>query len=173
MTPRITVSVVVLVLCSQCYVLLNSCMHSVLCNLFWWQAFRMYHCIYYLHICVLSMHANILWFGHLFILQFYTALFVCTANRFSLCLHLVYTVWPLFSSFTLFSLGNHFLLPSTCTLLFGKKTQLFFSLWLTSSFIGYRWWEVFWSGELFQVMLWIREVNSCDYTPVIQERLQC
>lgn len=96
---------------------------------------------------------------------------VCIANRFSLCLHLVYTVWPLFSSFTAFSLGNHFLLPSTCTLLFGKN-QLYFSLWLPVS-------SVLDTGKIFglknyfkgTVVLWARELNSCHYTPMIQERL--
>lgn len=76
------------------YIFLTSYAHSVLCNLFWWQAFRTYDCIYYLHICVSSMHSNIPWAGHLhFILH---SLYVLQIGLASVCIQ-SNTVWPLFS----------------------------------------------------------------------------
>lgn len=88
----------------------------------------MYDYIYYLHIYVLSMPGNIPWAGHLhfilhslYVLQISLASVCIQPTWFDLCLAV------LFSSFTAFSLGNHFHLPSIHTLLFGKK-HLYFSL---------------------------------------------
>lgn len=163
------------------YIFLNSRVHSVLCNLFWWQAFKKYDCVYYLHIYVLPMHGNIPWAGYLpFILHS-----VCIVNRFSPCLHselqFDLCLAVLFSNFTAFSLGNNFHLLSTCPLLFGKKkkktkTNLCFSLWQTFSFVCL----LSMLGcflvqktisEMCTAVLWERELNSYDSILMIQKRL--
>lgn len=130
-------------------------------------------CIIYMYVCYLCMLIFLGLATFLYCSFLLHSLYLCTANRFSLCLHLVYTVWPLFSSFTAFSLGNHFLLPSTCTLLFGKNlSSISHCDWPPVS-------SVIDAGKFFGLenyfkgigMLWVGEVNSCDYTPVIQKRL--
>lgn len=75
------------------------------------------------------MHGNIPWAGHLhfilhslYVLQISLASVCIQPTWFDLCLAV------LFSSLLLFSLGNHFHLPSTRTLLFGEKTSLFLTV---------------------------------------------
>lgn len=160
------------------YIVLTSYAHSVLCNLFWWQAFRTYDCIYYLHICVSSMHSNIPWAGHLhFILH---SLYVLQIGLASVCIQ-SNTVWPLFSCalqlFYCFFIRESFSFAFHMhTALQEKQTNkqnpsVSHCDWLSVL-------SVFYAGKFFGLRnylkdvhstLWIRELNSCDYTSSIQE----
>ena len=158
------------------YVFLNSCVHSVLCNLFWWQAFRMYDYIYYLHIYVLSMHGNIPWAGHLhfilhslYVLQISLASVCIQSTWFDLCLAV------LFSSFNCFFIRESFSLAFHTHTALWKKLSLFLTvtdfqfylLQMLGCFLG---WKTI-SGVC-TALLWIRELNSCDYAAMIQERFR-